>query len=140
MILREVAEWLTISTDFRIKHRGEAIIYEDSIARALLRIRKRCDTALHRARITMLRHSADSVDRARDDLFMGLTIAATRPLDDTLLAAGAGPFGTVFAPLSVGSVTEANPAPQIAIETNDQSSEDAPETLSLVRRWKRDDD
>ena len=133
-------EWLTISTEFREKHRGEAIIYEDSIARALLRIRKRCETAFRRVGKTSLWHSAASVDRDRDGLFIGLTIAATQPEHDALPAAGSGPFGTVFGPSSGGPEIATLPSPQIVTETNDKFAADVPEIVARQRRWRRRDD
>lgn len=133
-------EWITIATTIREKHRDEAVVYEDTIARALQRIRNRTDTALRRAGKTLLRHSTESVDHARDDLFMGVTVAASQIAEDTLPAPGAGPFGTVFGPQSLGHEIEAIPTPQIMAEKKSHPSEDVPENLSREPRWRKRDD
>ena len=133
-------EWVEISTAIREKHRDEAVVYEDSIARALQRIRQHCDTALRRAGKTLFRHTKESVDRAREDLFMGLTIVAADPNDGILPSPGGGPFGTVFGGQSVARETYAI-APAPALDGGEVPfSESNPEIATGKQRWRRRND
>jgi len=89
-------EWNLISRDTQERHRDEAVVYEDTIARALQRIRSRVDDAMRRAGKTRLRHTTETVNRAERDRYMGLEIIGSSADQDRLPSPSTGPFGNVF--------------------------------------------
>ncbi|MCQ0090247.1 DDE-type integrase/transposase/recombinase [Roseovarius sp. M141] len=133
-------EWTAIAKSIREKHRNEAAIFEDTIARALIRIRGICDASLRRSGKTLHRHSTATVDRARDDLFMGLKITKRLPDSDNLPVAGTGPFGNVLGQPACDQAIGAYAISKTRDDEDGLPGEDITDTVSRERRWRRRDD
>lgn len=133
-------EWTMISGDIRERHRAEAVIYEDTIARALQRIRSRVDNAMRGAGKTWLRHTTETVDRADQDRYQGLEILGSAADQDSLPGPGQGPFGSVFGDTADTVEAPTLPRPHDIKPLADNRSDTAAEPALRSSRWRRRDD
>jgi len=135
-----LVEWTRIAREVREKHRTEAVVYEDTIARALQRIRSRVDEAMRRAGKTILRYTAETVDREERNLYMGLEIIGNASENDLLQGPGQGPFGSVFGDGADAAKAPPLSQPNDADQADDSSVGHTDDQAPLTPRWRRLDD
>ena len=76
--------WRAAAHDLRLRHRGEAALEETTVRRALEKIAEIRKREEERFGVSLSRLPPSQARRARDDLFMGLSIAVDEAADSSL--------------------------------------------------------
>ena len=96
-----VEAWKSIIFKLRTKHKNEAEITADIVSAAILRIKDIDENARQIMRVQPLQLTAESVERAERELFLGLEITPYKTSEPTIKHGTQGLLGDVIEPVEI---------------------------------------